>query len=90
MERMILDVLKFTLIVLSMMGAIFHLSILKKPGVGRKVEEKLGTELGVKKLFIPWLEKNRMQLHERLIKSKTYNMFAAIFLIILLILLFQI
>jgi len=90
MEELIFSVLKVFLTVFACIGIIFHLLVFRSPETGRKVEEKLGSGLGVQKEFIPWLEKNRMGLHEWLIKNKVYNVFAVIFLAILLILLSQI
>ncbi|MFH1492079.1 MAG: hypothetical protein ABIE81_01890 [Candidatus Omnitrophota bacterium] len=89
MEGLMFSILKVFLSILACIGLIFHLLTLKSLEAGRKAEEKLGTKLGVKKEFIPWLEKGRMGLHERLIRSRAYNTSAIIFLIILLVLLFQ-
>ena len=90
MGELIFSVLKVFLTVFACIGIIFHLLVFRSPEAGGKVEGRLGTRFGVKKEFVSWLEKNRMGLHERLIKSKVYNVFAVIFLAILLILLSQI
>ncbi len=90
METLALSVFKVCLIVFASAGLFFHLLVLRNLEKGRQLEQKLGTELGVKKQFIPWLEENRMELQERLIKSKTYNIFSTISLVIVLILATQI
>ena len=87
MEDIGLTALKTVLLILSCIGIIFHLLVLRNPERGQKIEEKLGAELGVKKKFIPWLEESRLGLQQKLINSKLYNVFAVIFLIALLILL---
>jgi len=89
MEGLVFNVLKVFLTVFACIGIIFHLLVLRNPETGRKVEEKLGVELGLKKKFVPWVEKNRMGLHERLIRSRVYSISAITFLTILLVLLFQ-
>jgi hypothetical protein len=90
MEDLGLTILKISLFVFAVLGIIFHLLALRNPEKAKKVEQRLGTEYGVRKKFFPWLEENRMEFHERLIRSKFYNLFATIFLIALLILLVQI
>ncbi len=89
MEGLSLTILRAILMVLASLGIVFHLLVLRSPERGKKLEQKLGSEFGNKKRFVPWLEQNRMRLHEGLIESKGYNVIAVIFLIILLILLVQ-
>ena len=87
MEEFVLTALKLFLSVFAVLGIVFHLLVLRNPKRGMEIEQKLGTEFGVKKKFVPWLEKDRMGLHGRLIRSKGYNILAVIFLIIILTLL---
>ena len=90
MEELALTILKLILFILGSLGIVFHLLVLIRPEEGKKMEQALGTEFGSKKEFASWLEKGRTELHERLMKSKAYNICALIFLIVLFILLFQI
>ena len=83
-------ILKLILFTLGSLGIVFHLLALTNPQEGKKMEQALGAEIGSKKRFVSWLETDRMELQERLIKSKAYNIFAVIFLLVLFILLFQI
>lgn len=89
MEGLEIELLKTLLLVFSGVGLAFHLLALKSPEMAIKVEEKLGREYGLKKKIVPVLEEYRMGLQERLIRSKGYNIFAVIFLIVLLVLLAQ-
>ncbi len=90
MEGLGIELLKILLLLFAAVGLTFHLLVLKSPETGKKIEEKLGKEYGIKKRFVSWLEEPKMGLQERLIRSKAYNIFAVIFLIILLVLLVQI
>lgn len=89
MEGLEIELLKALLLVFSGVGLVFHLLALKSPEMVIKVEEKLAKEYGLKKKIVPVLEEYRMGLQERLIRSKGYNIFAVIFLIVLLVLLAQ-
>jgi hypothetical protein len=90
MEELILNIVKVFLFIFAAIGAVYHILVLRSPEVSKKVEQKLGAEIGVRKKFFPWLEDNRMKLHDMLVKSKAYNIFALIALVVLLILLLQI
>ena len=80
-------ILKYTLICLSGGGIIFHLLILRNPMKGDNVEKKLQKEYGVKTRIVPKIEESNMAIHQKLINSKVYNIFATIFLILVLLLL---
>jgi hypothetical protein len=82
-------VIKYVLVIFSLAGIIYHLLVLKSPGSGEKIEKTLGAEYGVKTRIVPKIEENKMQLHERLLKSKNYNLLVVIFLILLLIILIR-
>ena len=80
-------ILKYTLICLSGIGIIFHLLILRNPLRGDDVEKQLQKEYGVKTRIVPKIEEPNMQIHQKLINSKVYNVCATIFLILVLLLL---
>ncbi len=80
-------ILKYSLIFFSGAGIVFHLLVLRNPSRGSKVEEKLQKEFGVKTRIVPKIEKINMELHQKLINSKGYNVIATIFLILVLLLL---
>ena len=82
-------ILKYALVFFSAAGIVFHLMVLRNPMKGDEVEKKLQKEFGVKTRIAPKLEQPNMELHHRLISSKTYNIFATIFLILLLLLLLR-
>ena len=84
-----LEIIRIVLVILASFGVVFHLLVLRSPQSGEKMEQKLRAEFGVKKKFLPWLEDSRLGLHQRLIHSRFYNVFAVLFLVILLILLLQ-
>ena len=90
MEGLALTVLKLILFTWGLLGIIFHLLAFKNPESASKMEQSLEAEFGFKKRIVPWLEKNRMRLNEWLMESRAYNICAIIFLILVLILLFQI
>ncbi|MFC1631949.1 hypothetical protein ACFL1I_03755 [Candidatus Omnitrophota bacterium] len=90
MEGLGVELIKVLLMVFTAAGLAFHLLAFRSPESGKKLEQRLGTEIGSKKKFIPWLEENRMELQDKLIHSAAYHIFAIIFLIILLVLLVQI
>ena len=89
MNPLSLEIIRIILVILASFGVVFHLLVLRSPESGEKVEQKMEAEFGVKKKFVPWLEDARLGLHERLIRSRLYNVFAVLFLVILLILLLQ-
>ena len=89
MDPLSLEMTRIILVILASFGVVFHLLVLRSPQSGEKMEEKLGAEFGVKKKFVPWLENTKLGLHQRLINSRLYNVFAVLFLVILLILLLQ-
>ncbi|MFH1046550.1 MAG: hypothetical protein V1727_06285 [Candidatus Omnitrophota bacterium] len=82
-------VLKYLLIILSAGGIVYHMLVLKSPNKVQELEKKLGAEFGVKTRIAPKLEAIDMSLHERLIKSKGYNMLSITFLIIVLVVLIR-
>ena len=90
MAELALTILKLFLFIFGSLGIAFHLLALRNPEESNRMEQSLGTEFGLKKRIIPGLEKNRAGLHERLMRSKLYNILALIFLVILFVLLFQI
>ncbi len=89
MDPLNLEITRIVLVILASFGVVFHLLVLRSPESGEKMEEKLGAEFGVKRKFVPWLESTKLELHQRLIHSRLYNVFAVLFLVILLILLLQ-
>lgn len=90
MAESALTALKLFLFIFGSLGIVFHLLALRNHEESKKMEQSLGTEFGLKRRLAPGLEKNRPGLHERLIRSKLYNILAVIFLVILFVLLFQI
>ena len=89
MEGLSLEATRVVLLILASLGIVFHLLVLRSPESGEKMEQKLKAEFGVKKKFVPWLEDTRLGLHQRLIHNRLYNVFAVLFLVVLLILLLQ-
>ncbi len=89
MDPLSLEIIRIILVILASFGVVFHLLVLRSPESGEKMEQKLKAEFGVKKKFLPWLEDTRLGLQQRLIHSRLYNVFAVLFLVILLILLLQ-
>jgi len=88
-EELILDAIKYVLVALSLIGVAFHLLVLRAPETAKSLETRLAKEMGSKKKFVSWLEENNMEVHDRLINSRAYNMFAVVFLVLLLIFLFR-
>ena len=89
MDPLSLEMVRIVLVILASFGVVFHLLVLRSPQSGEKMEEKLGAEFGVKKKLVPWLENTKLGLHQQLIQSRLYNVFAVLFLVILLIVLLQ-
>lgn len=85
MEFLFLMMVRDLLLVLAVMGIMFHSLTLKNARIGRVIEEKMLREFGIKKKVVHWLEKNRMALHERLFKNKMYH-FAAIVCLLFIVL----
>jgi hypothetical protein len=81
--------LKYVLIIFSGAGIVYHLLILRNPMEGDKLEKTLGKEYGVKARIVPRLEENKMEFHERMVRSRNYNVLVVVFLILLMILLTQ-
>ncbi len=90
MEPVTLTILRLILFIFGSLGIVFHLLALINPEEGKRMEQNLATEFGTKKKLVSWLETERMGLHERLMRSKAYNIIAIIFLLILFVLLVQI
>jgi len=90
MEEMGVTILKLFLFTFGSLGIIFHLLSLISTEEGKKMEEGLGTEIGCNRRFIHGLERNRMNLQEKLMKSKAYHTLTSIFLVALLVFLFQV
>ena len=80
-------ILKYSLIVFSCAGILFHLLILRNPMKASHVEKKLQKEYGVKTRIVPKIEEPNLEVHQRLINSKVYNILATIFLILVLLIL---